>query len=346
MGTDAFRALDPDRIMQAVIQAGFEPTGEFAQLNSLENRVFQVTVEDERRLVLKFYRPGRWERSAIAEEHGFIAELAASGLPVCAPLTLSCGSTIDECGQFFFSAWERARGRIPDEFTDEMLFEAGRCLAVLHAVGQKDSFQNRPRLDADTLIRQPLMRLLESDSIPGDVRDRYAESARAAAEALDASLASMPSHRIHGDFHWGNILYDGKTLRSLDFDDCAVGPAVQDVWMIAPAIDQAGVAQREKLLSGYRSVRPFPEEWLSAIGPLKAGRYVDYAAWVASRLGESAFQSAFPSFGTREYWEAELADLEAVVRDCLPRERVPERIMKEYEEAASLTNKDYFFDLE
>jgi Ser/Thr protein kinase RdoA (MazF antagonist) len=226
-----------------------------------------------------------------------------------------------------------------------MLFNAGKCLATLHGRGQKGSFAHRPRLDADTLIRQPLSSLLEAKAIPGDVRDRYAEAALAAADALEASLASLPSHRIHGDFHWGNILHDGDTLRALDFDDCAEGPAAQDIWMIAPAIDPAGVAQREKLLAGYRSIRPFPDEWLAAIGPLKAGRYVDYAAWVASRIGEAAFRSAFPSFGTREYWEAELSDLEAVVRDGLPRERVPERILKEYEEAASLTNKDYFFDL-
>jgi Ser/Thr protein kinase RdoA (MazF antagonist) len=343
---DAFSALSPDLIMDAVELSDREPSGQFSQLNSLENRVFSVSTDDGGRLVLKFYRNGRWNDEAILEEHSFIRELGEAGAPVCPPLVLRNGATLMQAGPFRFSAWEGFRGRIADEFDESMLFQAGRSLAMIHSVGSRSSFHSRPSFNAGYLILGPLRQLKESGSIPADILASYEECALAAASALDAVCATMPAHRIHGDFHWGNILWDGSGFRVLDFDDACVGPAAQDIWMIAPAQDTEGEEKRGILLAGYRSVRPFEESWLTSIGPLKTARFIDYSAWVAQRYGETVFKSSFPGFGSREYWESELKDIKAVLLASLPREALPEHIVKEYEAAASLTNKDYFFDME
>jgi Ser/Thr protein kinase RdoA (MazF antagonist) len=342
---DAFSALSPDLIMDAVELSGRKPSGQFSQLNSLENRVFSVSTEDAR-IVLKFYRNGRWSDEAILEEHGFIRELGDAGAPVCPALVLTDGTTLMQAGPFRFSAWEGFRGRIADEFDESMLFQAGRALAQIHSVGSRSSFSSRPPFSAESLILRPLKQLKESGAIPADILPTYEECAMAAASALDKACSSMPSHRIHGDFHWGNILWDGSAFKILDFDDACVGPASQDIWMIAPAQDKEGESKREIMLSGYRSLRPFEDSWLASIGPLKTARFIDYSAWISQRFGEPVFKSSFPGFGSREYWEAELKDIKAVLLATLPHEGLPEHIVKEYEAASSLTNKDYFFDME
>jgi Ser/Thr protein kinase RdoA (MazF antagonist) len=252
---DAFSALSPDLIMDAVELSGRKPSGQFSQLNSLENRVFSVSTEDAR-IVLKFYRNGRWSDEAILEEHGFIRELGDAGAPVCPALVLTDGTTLMQAGPFRFSAWEGFRGRIADEFDESMLFQAGRALAQIHSVGSRSSFSSRPPFSAESLILRPLKQLKESGAIPADILPTYEECAMAAASALDKACSSMPSHRIHGDFHWGNILWDGSAFKILDFDDACVGPASQDIWMIAPAQDKEGESKREIMLSGYRTYAP------------------------------------------------------------------------------------------
>ncbi len=344
MSDDAFSSLTPDLIMDAVELTGNSPSGQFTQLNSLENRVFDAETEDGGRLILKFYRSSRWSDAAILEEHVFLRELEDSGAPVSAPLALKSGITLMKAGTFSFAAWKRFPGRIADEFSESMLHHAGRSLGLIHEVGSRGAFAERPALDASSLVLEPFQRLKESVSIPSDILPDYEECALAAAKAIQTA-ASMPRHRIHGDFHWGNILWAGDDLKIVDFDDACVGPAVQDVWMIAPATDPEGVERRRVMLEGYRSVRPFQDEWLSAIGALKAARFIDYSAWIRQRFDEPVFASSFPGFGTREYWEAELKDLKAVLVTSLPASIVPEHIRKEYEEASKLTNKDYFFDL-
>lgn len=347
-----FYRLQPETVMKAAEIAGSSPTGQFMQLNSLENRVYSVSVDEGPALVLKFYRPGRWSAAQIGEEHAFTRELSDSGFPVCVPLELPENARVDgmpclgSIEGMFFAAWERAPGRIPDEFSEAMLFQLGRSIALLHETGARATTGSRPILDAQTFIVRPLDSLLKSKTIHPQFAQRYEAAATAAATALDRALAGAPRHRIHGDCHWGNLLYDGKTLRFLDFDDFRYGPPAQDIWMIAPAIDRQGIAQRDILLSGYRSKRPFEEAWLDAVNPLKAARYVHYAAWIASRWEDPSFKNAFPAFGGKEYWESETRDLEALLVECAPREALPPELAKETEDISKLTNKDYFFDME
>src|SRR5216117_812588 len=92
----AFFSLTPDRVLDAVEVGGLRCTGRCLPLRAFENRVYEVELEDERRLVVKFYRPGRWSRAAILDEHAFLADLAAAEVPAVAPLDLGIGGTRSE----------------------------------------------------------------------------------------------------------------------------------------------------------------------------------------------------------------------------------------------------------
>jgi Ser/Thr protein kinase RdoA (MazF antagonist) len=345
-----FYGLTPDSVFRAADSLGRRTTGRFLQLNSLENRVYSLETEDGPGLVLKFYRPGRWSEAQILQEHEFTFDLAEEGFPVCAPLRFANGSSLSSAEGLFFAAWERASGRIPDEFDDKSTYRLGELIAWLHEIGFKKSAPDRVRLSAETYVKEPLKKIERLCGAQGSglsplLFKRYAESAQAAGAALEESLKGLPFGRIHGDLHWGNLLVSGNEIRFLDFDDCVMGPAAQDIWMLAPAVDDYGLRQRETLLAGYRSRREFDPRGLSALNPLKAARYIHYAAWVSERRDDPAFKQAFPDFGSAEYWERETEDLEKLLRDSLPRAAVPEAVTKEYDEAQGLTNKDYFWDL-
>jgi len=339
-----FEGLGPELVLRAAEMAGRSPDGRFLQLNSFENRVFSVEA-DEGPLVLKFYRPGRWSDAAILSEHAFLYELEAAGLPVCAPLRSGSGESLRRLEGLRFAAWDRARGRIPAEFDDSMLAQLGRSLARLQGGGEGGHAADRPPMDAKSLILAPLGFLLKSGLMPRALRGPYEAMARSAAAALESALRGQPSHRIHGDCHWGNLLWDGATLRFLDFDDFCEGPPAQDVWMICPALDAEGSRQRAVLLDAYRGLRPFEPSWLGAVPALRAGRRIRFASWLALRAADPAFPRAFPHFGTDEYWEAELADCENALREAGAPEGPAPTSVVDGEDVSALTDKDYFYDM-
>lgn len=335
-----FFHLTPDVILGALDKAGFSPTGHMLQLNSLENRVFSLLLEDGSYAVMKFYRPGRWTKEQILEEHAYTAQCAAQDVPVCAPVTLSNNSTIMETDGIFFAVWNKTGGRIPEEFSDEMLHSIGRTIARMHNVGASKKFEKRMTMSAEYNLLSPASFLKEKSFIPKNLIPRFETSVNALAEMFDTSIEKIPLHRIHGDCHWGNLLCDHDRFFFLDFDDSVTGPAVQDIWMIAPAQDELGIIQRDILLEGYRQFRPFEHRWLSAIVPLRGARYVYYAAWIARRLDDPSFQRAFPQFGTEDYWEQEILDLETLIREGNPdmKDKLPPEEML-------LADEDYFFDM-
>ena len=91
-----FFALTPDRVLDAVEVGGLRCTGRCLPLRAFENRVYEVELEDERRLVVKFYRPGRWSRETILDEHAFLADLTAAEVPAVAPIDIGTGATVSE----------------------------------------------------------------------------------------------------------------------------------------------------------------------------------------------------------------------------------------------------------
>lgn len=343
-----FYRLTPDRVLGAVEAGGYRPTGHCTPLNSLENRVYDLRLESGEHVVAKFYRPGRWSREAIEAEHAFLADLREAEIPVCAPLAFPDGATLHRVDDIHYAVWPRTGGRPPDELSDEEVAVLGRLLARIHNVGATRPAPQRPRLTAEAYVHEPLRVLEERRLLPAACVGRYRAAALGVAEAFEARAAGVPFHRIHGDCHPGNLLRGDAGWFFLDFDDCMEGPAVQDVWMLIPARDAEGARQRRVFVEAYRQFRAFEEGWLELVEPLRALRFVRYAAWIGRRWEDPAFPSTFPHFGSDDYWERETRDLEEQLRRIQEGEAPEPAAEAEGEDAKperELTNRDFFWDL-
>ncbi|MCC7384513.1 MAG: serine/threonine protein kinase [Deltaproteobacteria bacterium] len=306
---DLFFRLTPDWVLHAVEAGGFEPSGHSLALNSLENRVYDLRLEDGSHVVAKFYRPGRWSKEAILEEHQFLAELREAEIPVCAPIQFADGRTLHEVEGIYYAVWPRTGGRAPDELDEDNAEILGRLVARIHNVGAAGSAPHRRRLDTARFVGESL-ETLKQGFLPRDWSSRYERAALALGAIYDQRSRGIPVHRIHGDCHLGNLLRGREGYFFLDFDDFMLGPAVQDVWMLIMGRDEEALHLRQVFLKGYRQFRPFEERWLRLIEPLRALRVIHYAAWIARRWNDPAFPGAFPQFNTEQYWERETIDLE------------------------------------
>jgi Ser/Thr protein kinase RdoA (MazF antagonist) len=344
--SDSFQGLTPDRVLRVVEERGLRPTGHCSPLVCLENRVYDVRLEGDAHVVVKFYRPGRWSAEAIREEHAFLADLAAAEIPVCAPLALG-GETLLHAAGLWCAVWPRTGGRARDELADDQVALLGRLLARIHNVGAARDAPGRPRLDAGERLLQPLAWLEANACLPASCARRYGQAAREVAAIYEERSRGVPSHRIHGDCHLGNLLCGDAGWFFLDFDDFVVGPAVQDVWMLLPGRDDEAARQRRLLVEGYRQFREFDDRWLDLVEPLRAMRFVWYAAWVARRFDDPAFPDAFPHFGSEAYWQRETEDLEEQLERIATgsRERGGEPGAPSAPPEPELTNKDFFWDL-
>ncbi len=357
---DLFFSLTPELVLDAVERAGLRTEPVCAALNSFENRVYEVTLDRyddaSQRLgsavVAKFYRPGRWSKAQLLEEQEFIADCAAAELPVCRVLPFPNGETLamleDPGGgpPIYYCIFERKRGRAPDELSDELVERLGMLVGRLHNVGAAKQARTRVRLDGDTLIRKNVRWLIESGRLPEEVRERYEAAALGLADVLDTRLQGVAVQRVHGDLHLGNLVLrpsgtDGvfSPLHVLDFDDFAIGPPVQDLWLIVNGRDRTALRQREIFIEAYEQLRAFDRRTLSLIEPLRGARWVHYAAWLARRWHDPVFPITWPHVGGLDYWLTETRDLEEQLRTI------------EYEthgappdETADLSNKDFFWD--
>jgi len=336
-----FLELTPDQVLTAVEAAGLEPTGHCTPLTCLENRVYDLRLEGGAHVVSKFYRPGRWDREAILAEHGFLAELREAEIPVCAPLAFPGGGTLRTIEGIHYAVWPRTGGRAPDELDDEQVAVLGRLLARIHNVGAAGDASCRPRLDATRAVLEPLAFLEEGDFLPLACARRYRAAVEEAARLYESRSSGAPVHRIHGDCHAGNLLRGQEGWFFLDFDDFVIGPAVHDVWMLLPGRDAYAARQRSLFVDAYRQFRDFEERWLHLVEPLRAFRFVFYAAWIARRWQDPAFPDAFPHFGTPQYWETETRDLEEQIERIRRSEGVDAGVELEPE----LSNDEIFWDL-
>ena len=350
---ESFFALSPDRVLEAVESAGFETSGHCFALNALENRVFDVRLDEEnadRHLVAKFYRPGRWSREAILEEHAMLHALEAAEIPVCVPLRFDDGETLHNTAGIHWALWPRTGGRSPDEFRDDELGVLGRLLARIHDTAESLSLTHRLTLDADTVPLRALAALEDGNFLPPSCADRYRRIVEEVVEVYCERAEGVPLQPIHGDCHAGNLLRDGERWFFLDFDDLVIGPAVQDVWMLLPGRDAEAARQRSVLVEAYRSFRSFDERWFDLIEPLRAFRYVFYAGWIARRWSDPCFHDAFPHFGSEDYWVSETRDLEEQLELILGRQSPlqndgGEVVRPDGDEDETLTNADFFWDL-
>jgi Ser/Thr protein kinase RdoA (MazF antagonist) len=309
-----FFALTPDRVLDAVVEHGFRPTGHIMALHCLENRVYDLKLEDDRHVVVKFYRPGRWSEAAIREEHQFLFDLVDDEIPACAPLRFAQDASLATTDGIHFAVWPRAGGRSPDELSTDELEVLGRLLGRIHNVGEGRSMVARPALTSMRFVDDALAEL--GTSIPPPFAERYRAAAEVIADIYDDLAEAVPWFRIHGDCHLGNLLRGPEGWFFLDFDDSLTGPAVQDLWLLIGDRGTAGDQRMDAFLSGYRQFREFDPGWLRMVEPLRGLRMVSFSAWIARRWSDPAFPLHFPDFGSESYWQAELQELEEQVERC------------------------------
>jgi Ser/Thr protein kinase RdoA (MazF antagonist) len=301
----AFADLQPEDIVATLDGLGFHCDGRFLALNSYENRVYQVGIEDGPPVVTKFYRPDRWSDASILEEHAFAADLAAQEIPVVPPLE-HVGETLHHAGHHRLAVYPCFGGRAPDLDNYELLKQLGRLVARIHNEGESARFRHRPGIDIDSYGTDSVEFLVEHDFIPRENLDAYERIADLALDGVEACYeraGGVREIRLHGDFHPGNVLVRGDQLHIVDLDDCRHGPAVQDLWMFLSGDRDEQTPQIEALLKGYTAFRPFDARELHLVEALRSLRIMHYAAWLARRWDDPAFKIAFPWFDSRRYWD-------------------------------------------
>jgi Ser/Thr protein kinase RdoA (MazF antagonist) len=300
-----YSQLSPQTVLDAIEAAGHRCDGRVLALNSYENRVYQIGIEDGQPLVAKFYRPSRWSDAAIREEHAFAAELAALEIPVVAPL-LRDGVSLHVHRGFRYAVFPRRGGRWPELGRSDEREWVGRFLGRIHAVGRAARFHERARLSMDDLGRNARDYVLEGDFMPDYLADKYAEVTDELLEEIEARAQGWGGARlgrILGDCHRGNILWTDQGPHFVDLDDCLTGPAVQDLWMLLAGGPQEMRTGLTDLLKGYEQFLPFDRSEIALIEPLRALRMIHYSAWLARRWHDPAFPLAFPWFAEPRYWE-------------------------------------------
>jgi Ser/Thr protein kinase RdoA (MazF antagonist) len=329
--TRFFHGLTPERILDAVESSGLQATGRCLALNSLENRVYDVEIElddapkspSDRFRVVKFYRPGRWTRAQIEEEHSFLADLAAREIPVVAPETLAGGSTLGEISDLgiLYAVFPRARGRLRDEISEDEAAQLGRLVARVHAAGAARPASSRLRLDVATYGRGNLEFLLESGVIPPAYRDRYRALVERVCDRAEPWFDQVDYQAIHGDCHLGNVLWGSEGAMLVDFDDMLRGPCVQDLWLLAAGRDEWARKRRRALVEGYEEMRDFDRLSLRLVEPLRVLRLVHFAAWIARRWEDAAFPRTFPDFGSDRFWVGQMEAIQESAADEDPFEQ-------------------------
>jgi Ser/Thr protein kinase RdoA (MazF antagonist) len=316
---DGYANLTPPAVLEALDTVGLRGDGRLLQLNSYENRVFQVFLEDGRVVVAKFYRPGRWSDAQILEEHAFALELAAREIPVVPPMQLDAPGgplTLAEASieghRHRFSVSERRAGRAPELDDTDTLRWLGRFIGRVHEVGAMQPFAHRRRLDPASFGVAARDLLLERELIPPAQLPAWqsvCDAALALAQRRFDEAAPLRTLRLHGDCHPGNVLWRDEGPHVVDLDDACNGPAMQDLWMLLSGDASARAAQLRELLAGYRQFMRFDERELALIEPLRTLRMIHHSAWIAERWTDPAFPVAFPWFGTAAYWSQQTTHL-------------------------------------
>lgn len=306
-----FARLTPDAVLDAVETLGLRTDGRLLALNSYENRVYQVGIEDGAPLIAKFYRPLRWSDAAILEEHAFVQELAEHEIPAVAALAYN-GHTLHHTETFRFALFPRIGGRAPELENRDTLEWLGRFLGRIHARGRRIPYRQRPALDRDSFGTQPRADLLARDLLPPDLDAAYRS---VSAQALDCIAACFDragpfdTLRLHGDCHAGNVLWTADGPVFLDFDDSRSGPAIQDLWMLLSGERAERVRQLGDVLAGYETFCDFDARELHLVEALRTLRLIHYADWLAQRHDDPAFKLAFPWFGSQHYWQNHILEL-------------------------------------
>lgn len=304
--------LGPDTVLDAVESLGVFSDGRVLALNSYENRVYRIGIENGAPLVAKFYRPARWTDAGIAEEHAFSAELREADLSVVAPLAIA-GRTLHEHAGYRFAVFPLQGGHAPELQHRATLQQLGRTLARMHTVGARARFRHRPTLDIATFGREPVRYLRDAQWLPPQLEPSFVRLAEALLAHCDAAwqrAGDIATLRLHGDCHPGNILWRDEHAHFVDLDDCLTGPAVQDLWMLLSGDAGEQRRQLDWLVEGYGEFRDFDWRERHLIEALRTLRLLHYHAWIARRWHDPAFPRAFPWFDEPRHWESVIVQMQ------------------------------------
>jgi Ser/Thr protein kinase RdoA (MazF antagonist) len=310
-----FATLSPELVIDAVESTGRLSDLRVFPLNSYENRVYQIGIEDGEPIIAKFYRPERWSDAQILEEHRFSLELAEAELPVVPPLVAEDGSTLFEHGGFRFALFARRGGHAPELDDPDTQLMLGRLLARIHAIGAREGYRERPALDVQTFGRDS-MEYIAEHAISADLRRPYVTLCEDLLRRIEPMFASVSPRllRTHSDCHRGNIISrdhvaNDQRWHFVDLDDSRMTPAVQDIWMLLSGERFERTAQLAEILEGYNEFADFAPKELALIEPLRTLRLMHHAAWLARRWSDPAFPLAFTWFGSGRYWADHILEL-------------------------------------
>jgi len=308
----AFHSFTPDRVITLVEKSLGRPCSNLCRpLISYINRVYELQAEDGSGLVVKFYRPGRWSQAGLQDEHNFLLELAEQEIPVVAPLMLKNGSSLGCDANIYFAVFPKTGGRSFDEYSDDQWLELGRLLGRTHNVGAMHLPQDRLTMAPDSSTRLQLDYILKGSFMPEDLLGRFKDLTDSLIREISPLFDNTGMIRIHGDCHFSNLIYrPDESFYIIDFDDMVVGPPVQDLWMLLPGYREDSRAEIETFLEGYGMFRDFDLSSLRLIEPLRAMRYIHYMAWCAYQYAEDGETRVDEDFGSRQYWQTEMGDLE------------------------------------
>ncbi len=306
-----FHELSPGAVLDALDAVGLRGDGRLLALNSYENRVYQVGMEEGAPVVAKFYRPQRWSDAAILEEHAFVQELHEREIPVVPPMLLG-GSTLHCHQDYRFAVFPRQGGRAPELDASGTLEWIGRFMGRIHAVGALRPFTERPALNPQTFGEQPRQWLLQSGLVPAELRDSWSAISGQALDGVRRCFdraGEVRQLRLHGDCHASNVLWTDAGPHFVDFDDSRTGPALQDLWMLLSGERADMRGQLTELLAGYEDVAEFEPRELYLLEALRTLRLLHYSAWLGMRWDDPAFPAAFPWFNTPRYWQDRILEL-------------------------------------
>ena len=316
--TEFFYELTPELVLHSMDQLGFKTNGRLMTLNSMENRVYDLEIDNHEEyeipntfIVTKFYRPGRWSVDQITDEHQFLFDLQEADIPVIAPLRINGKSVFtDPKTNLHFCVFPKMGGRAPDELTLVDANRLGSLLARVHNIGATKTAEHRLTFTAENFIKKNAQMILAENIMPLHLEKKYQALTEELFSIINESIKDLPLFRIHGDCHMGNIIQRHDTFTMLDFDDFVTGPAIQDLWLLAPRNDQEGLQIREQLLDGYLQFRDINPSDFNLLECMRTMRLIHYQAWLTKRRNDPTFQHHFGDIEAESRWERHLHDLQ------------------------------------
>ena len=317
--TRHFHLLTPDHVMNAAEAFGKRLTGRVMALNSLENRVYDIELAttldfgkgfSPTNVILKFYRPGRWSKEQILEEHRFLSTLTEFEVPVVPPIEFNNQTLhLHEETNLWFALFPKVQGRLKDELIKDEIEQVGRLIGRIHNIGSMNSFSHRLALNPDTFIKANKEALQSTKIVEHISFQHYLTLLEQLYQILNPLFSHLSVQRLHGDFHRGNIVWTSAGPIAVDFDDCLTGPIEQDLWLLFPGKDPYSLEDRDRFLSAYKEMTRKDHVKMNLTEPLRAMRMVHFNAWIAKRWDDHSFQRVFPQFTSANYWDQELIDL-------------------------------------